>query len=118
MSDETTSPWADAPAEETIPFLTEDEKKALCSNGTVFTIVDMEYQPETQFGPRWCATIHDAEGNERRFAMKATPKSMPRNKLNAWISDKFENGGLKALPAVLVKKGRAYSFAEPDSIPF
>jgi len=118
MSDTTTNPWADAPEAEPLEWFTEDDKKELVNNGTVFTIIDMELWDEGEYGPRYVATIAYGEAGEMLMAFKAEPRSMPRNKINQWMVDGFKAKKFDKVQAVLVKKGRAYSFADPDNIPF
>lgn len=118
MTDESTSVWADAPESDEIEYVTEDGKKYLVQSRTVFTISAVEHQRESQFGPRWIFTIVNERGEPRRLSMSDKDPDMGRNKVNRWIADLFDRGKVKELRAILTKRGRAYTLADPDNIPF
>lgn len=118
MTDKNDNLWSDAPEVEDVEYISEDGKKYLVREKVRFEIVAGEYQKESQFGPRYVFTIANEKDEERLLSMSDKDPNMGRNKVNRWILDILESGRADRIPAMLVKKGRAYSFADPDAIPF
>lgn len=118
MADKTESVWAEAPEAEEVEYVSEEGKKYLVQQRVKFTIVGVEHQKESQFGPRWVFTIENEKGEPRNLSMSDKDPNMGRNKVNRWIAGLFESGRVSRLDAILTKKGRAYSIADPDNIPF
>lgn len=116
MTDKKESAWNDAPEVEDVNIADEAIKQQMVDDGEKFEIVAMLYSKTGQYGPFFTATILRHDGSEWTMSLNAANPEMGRTKVNAWIWRSLNKNGVKSIPATLVKRGRAYSFADPDSI--
>lgn len=105
--------WQDAPEGDFVPFLDKAEKDALADSGAVVTLVDMRYVQNSQYGPRFGATLITPDGERRYITMKSSGGETPRDKVNKWLYNLLKEGKVTEVPCRIVRKGQAYMLDRP-----
>ncbi|MGH9301746.1 MAG: hypothetical protein ACRD0E_07670 [Acidimicrobiales bacterium] len=105
--------WQNAPTSELVPFLSREEKDSLAESGEVVAVTAMIYVRNSQYGPRFGATVILPTGEERYMTMKSAGGTTPRDKTNRWLFDMLKDEKVRHIPAVLVRHGQAYSLEQP-----